>query len=90
MDVANTLASQSNMYLENYSSSLVELPPSISNIYATNDLAPESGSRFSQHHGGSMMQQYRDSQPSSSLWQAEDQLFPQQVPGNDPSMSRLQ
>ena len=37
MDVANTLAAQNLHCLENYSSGLIELPPSISNIYATND-----------------------------------------------------
>lgn len=37
MDVANTLAAQNLQCMENYavSGSMIELPPSISNIYAT-------------------------------------------------------
>lgn len=51
MDIANTLVAQNLQCLENYQSSLIDLPPSIDNIYASgnhdNDMV-NLGSRFNQ------------------------------------------
>ena len=51
MDIANTLIAQNLQCLENYQSSLIDLPPSIDKIYASgnhdNDMV-NLGSRFNQ------------------------------------------
>ena len=52
MDIVNTLAAQNLQCMENYaaSGSMIELPPSISSIYATATAVNDSNSRFSQNH----------------------------------------
>ena len=58
LDVAMTLAAQNIQCLENYQSSLIDLPPSIENIYATasNELIPSLSSRFNHQPVGSVSQ----------------------------------
>ena len=58
LDVAMTLAAQNIQCLENYQSSLIDLPPSIENIYATaaNELIPSLSSRFNHQPVGTVGQ----------------------------------
>ena len=87
MDVANSLAAQ---HQDNYSSSLLELPPSIENIYATNDqVSMNHPSRFcsgNQQAAVSNSQMARESQANSArhLKEANVSLsLNQQITGND-------
>ena len=51
-DVANTMAAQSLQCLDLYSSNMIDLPPAIEHIYATNDLNGQA-SRFNHPVAGS-------------------------------------